>query len=381
MPRIRTLLLTAFTLLAAAAPAGAATQQFAGTLEDGRRLVTFTAQSPGALTAPRVLRGLAAGERLLALGARDGTLYGLGSTARVYVVDVRRARVAPATPDGRSALAGLRGTRFSLAVAPDRSFVRILSDVGQDVTLELRTGTVQDGPGLRLEDGTPIRPAVDLAADGRLVGVDLGRELVVRETAPGSGVMAAQALQGMRSLDPGRIGEPIAFALGADGRGRLTATLVDRARTRQSVTVEIDPASGRASPRLAFFLRRVDAFAPLRLVAEDDAAPRARIRVPGTLSVRELLATRRLRVSVGMPEAGQVLTSLRTSRRAGSRPVGFSLATVDLPSTIRTQQLFVNRRDRRILRRAIGTRIAVVVTTNDFAGNGRSVVRWTRLVR
>ena len=59
------ILVFAVVLMVVATPSPAA-ERFAGITERGR-LVGFTSQNPYALTRPKVVRGLAAGERIAAL--------------------------------------------------------------------------------------------------------------------------------------------------------------------------------------------------------------------------------------------------------------------------------------------------------------------------
>jgi Domain of unknown function (DUF4394) len=381
MLRPRILLTVALAGLAAAVlptPAGAATQSFAGILDDGR-LVRFTSEAPTALTTPIPVRGLEAGEQLLALGGHRGRLYALGSSARLYTVDPAIGRAAP-TAGGRPLAQGLRGRRFSLAITPDGAHARIVSDVGQDVFVDLASGAETPGPGVRGEDGAPLRPAVTIAPDGRLVGFDVTRRLAVRETQPGSGVLATSAPQGLQRAFSFPPTEPSAYALDFAGRGFLLTAFTDnRGRDRQSQVVRFEPAA--APVRAVFggaFLRRLTTIGALGQVPEDTRPPRARITVPRTMSLRALLRTQEVPATVRVDEAAQVIVSLRIGARGRA---GFGLQTLDIPTSYRRLQMPLNQRDRRVLRRAAGRRIRVAITTGDFAGNGRTVIRSTRLTR
>jgi hypothetical protein len=366
-------------VLCAAVPirAQAATQQFAGVLEDGR-LVTFTSQSTFALTTPLRIVGLRPNEQLVALDrGADGVLYGLGSSATLYSIDLPTGRAVNAM-GGRTIAQGLRGRRFSLIVGAEGDRARILSDVGQDVIVEVRPGGADaDGPGLRTQDGTMVQPAADAQPDGRVVGVDLARGALVRETAPASGVVATTPLAIDRRRLPTGISEPTAFSLGADGRGWLLAVLTDQQRNRQSQLLSVDTATGAARPLQSTVTRRLGAFSALGLVPDDTQDPRLRIRVPRTLSVRRLAADLPLPVTVRTDEAAQIVYSMRIGRRQ----VGFSFVSRDTPGTLRRISLFVNRGDQRLLRRSVGRRAQLIITSNDFKGNGRSVVRQVRLTR
>ena len=73
----------------------------------------------------------------MALGRGARGVVAVGSSARLYGLDLATAR---ATAIGPPFAQGLRGSRFSLAVAPGGDRARLLSDVGQDLVVDLATG-------------------------------------------------------------------------------------------------------------------------------------------------------------------------------------------------------------------------------------------------
>lgn len=370
--------LIALTLLALPASAQAA-ERFVGVLENGQ-LVTFTSQEPYGLSRPLRVRGLVPGERIVALTVGlHGQLVGVGTSARLY--DINRAR-GLARPLGPPFPQGLRGTRFSLAAAPGAPRGRLLSDVGQDLIVNLATGETEPGPGLRrVDDGAPVRPAADMAPAGQLVGVQLGPETLLRETAPGASTLAATRLA-MPPASP-RLGEPIAFQLGADGRGYVLAVLSDRRRFRQSSLFTLDPTTGKLDLvrdrflRLRFFGRRLTTFASLGSVPDDRTAPRARVTVRSRMSVRGLLH-RFLPVRVTVSEGAFVTVRLNLGRRF----VGQAFGSRDTPGTVRLHEFRVTGKERRDrLRRAVGGRARLHVFVTDRKGNRRQVSRTIRLTR
>ena len=211
------LALAFIVLLLLPAPAHAA-EGFLGVLEDGRT-VRFSSQEPFALSTPRRPVGLAPGERLVAVSDGPHGPVGIGSSARLYALDPDTGR---ATAIGAPFEQGLRGSRFSLAAAPGAASARLLSDVGQDLVVDLQTGATQLGPVLlNAADGARVRPAADVAADGRLVGVQLGPSTFLRETAAGSSAMEASPL----ALPPEpKLAEPLGFQIGADGGATCSAS-------------------------------------------------------------------------------------------------------------------------------------------------------------
>jgi hypothetical protein len=93
-----TIALVVFTVLLVvlATPAPAA-ERFAGVTERGQ-IVEFTSQNPYALTKPKTVRGLAAGERLVALGQGARGVVAVGSSARLYALDLTTARATAIGP-------------------------------------------------------------------------------------------------------------------------------------------------------------------------------------------------------------------------------------------------------------------------------------------
>jgi hypothetical protein len=350
-------------------------EAFLGVLEDGR-MVRFTSQEPFALSTPRRPVGLAPGERLVAVSDGPQGPVGVGSSARLYALDPASGR---ATAIGAPFEQGLRGSRFSLAAGPGAASARLLSDVGQDLVVDLLTGAAQPGPGLlRAADGAPVRPAADVAPDGRLVGLQLGPPTFLRETEAGSSTMESTGLKFDAELP---LAEPIAFQVGSDGRGYAVGLGGGNLRHRQSILVLIDPATGALvggqRPRVFFFSRRLTTFASLGRVAADRTPPRATVRFPGTMSVRSLLA-RGLPVRVRTNEAAQVTASLRL----GGRSLGFGFVTRDTPGVVDLHEGVVLRAgDRAVLRRSVGRRVRILVGVNDLKGNARRFAATALLTR
>lgn len=356
-------------------PASAhAVEGFVGVTENGR-LVRFTSEAPYALTTPKAPRGLAPGERLVALGKGARGVVGVGSSARLYAVDPVSGRVRPI---GAPFAQGLRGSRFSLAVAPRSDRARLLSDVGQDLKVDLLTGATEPGPGLRRErDGTPVRPAADATPDGALVGVQLNPGVLLRELASNTTTMAESRLETPMQLG---LGEPVAFQLGSDGNGYVVAVAADRQRDRQSVFLVSDPSTGKLRPPLRFsvqiFGRRITTFTAIGSVRADSTGPRARVGTPQRISARVLLRNR-IPLLVRSSEAGQVTVSLSV----GGERVGFAFANRDTPGLFQFDTFGLGRGEAAIVRRHIGRTVRIVVGVNDLKGNRRTFVRTARLAR
>ena len=366
----------AFTVLLLLPGSARGAEGFLGVLEDGR-IVRFSSQEPAALSTPRRPVGLVPGERLVAVGNGPRGPVGVGSNAQLYALDPDSARArAIGTPFEQ----GLRGTRFSLAARPGAASGRLLSDVGQDLVIDLETGATQPGPGLtRVDNGASVRPAATVAADGRLVGVQLGPATFLRETAPGSSAMDAGRLSlGLPSDLP--LAEPVGFQIGADGLGYVLGAAGGSARLRQSLMKVIDPATravaGGRRGTTFYFRRRVGAFAALGRVADDRTPPRVSLFLARTISVRTLLAGN-IPVSLRSDEAAQVTVSLRLRDE-----VGFGSTERDTPGLLAfDDSVLVSARGRAALRHAVGRRVRVLLRVSDLKGNTRRLARSARLTR
>jgi hypothetical protein len=393
MPLILAALLAALLLPSAAQ---ADTEGFAAVLQDG---TMDPLHEPG----PRRDHGPAArprpGPRRAPRGPRHagGVTYGIGSVGRLYAIDPRIAGAAPVGPPFPT---GLRGLRASLAVAPDGRSAQILTDVGQRLLVDTRTGAVTELPALRTDTGAATTPVAAVARDGRLTGVDPVARTLVTETDPGSGVMTA------RPLDTGRtprVSEPYAFTIATDGRGFLAAGAPDDvdgdgdadrdSDVRQSQLLRLDLPDTRLRPAGDVLPREVVALTTVGRVPEDRRVTGVRVRMPSRVSARQLLSRSRgariraLGMTIRADEAFQAVISLRVPRReTGPSASPSPTRTARTAGSITPRSAFpvdveVRGRDRQALQRAVGRRVSAIVGVRDPAGNRVVVNRRFTLTR
>lgn len=373
MPHRPVLLAALVTALAVAVPPPArAAEGFAGVLENGR-LAHFASDTLGTMSTPRLIRGIAPREQLVALDTAGPKAYAIGSTARLYAIDLRHAvatRIGPAFP------AGLRGRRFSLAASGDGRTADLISDVGQHLVVDLQTGAVADAPGLRSTDGSPVFPAVDRLGDGRLAGVDVPKRRVLTETAPGSNTFTSGPL----SLQPtaADFGEPGGFDVDAADRTWALAGFGGNRFRPQSLVSPIVLATGEPAndiPRA--FDRRVLTMTSTGAVPDDRRPARITVRLPRRgLSVRDLL-TGVAPITVVSNEGGQATAWIRITRRSA----GPGFDSRDVPGRYRIKYLRLAGDDRRVARQKVGRRVLLRIEFVDGAGNRTTVRRSVRLVR
>ncbi len=106
------------------------------------RLLGFDSASPGTLNSSGAITGLATGDNLIGIDFRPATgqLFGLGSSSRLYTIDVT---TAIATQVGTSTFTpALSGTDFGFDFNPVPDRLRVVSDADQNLRLNPATGAV-----------------------------------------------------------------------------------------------------------------------------------------------------------------------------------------------------------------------------------------------
>lgn len=114
------------------------------------RLMHFDRAQPGRFTWSIDVTGLAAGEKLVALDMRpsNGKLYGLGSNAKLYTVEpmtgvATLASTLAADPtDTTSPFTALNGGSFGIDFNPITDRLRLTSNAGQNIRIDVDTGAV-----------------------------------------------------------------------------------------------------------------------------------------------------------------------------------------------------------------------------------------------
>ena len=133
------------------APPSAAGDTFA--LTSANRLISFNQSSPTLMQGSVSIGGLQTGESLLAIDIRpaDGKLYALGSTGRMYAIDLStgsatlKSNLTADSSDATNPFTGLGGTDFGIDFNPVVDRLRVVSDTGQNLRINVDTGaTITD---------------------------------------------------------------------------------------------------------------------------------------------------------------------------------------------------------------------------------------------
>lgn len=371
----RTLLTTAALAAAVIAPSAAnAAEGFTAATSDGQIAELHSDTSPG-LSGLHKVAGLAAGERIVGLErAPSGELLALTSAGNIASVDrdtgkatVKFAAPVTAAVDPKAAL--------TFAVAPDGASARIIT-AGRDVSINLTTGAASAGPGLTFaagdaNAGVQASPALDYAADGRLIGVAGARGAYAVQTAAGAATLQTLDATPFPNLQPER------STVASDGSVWTAANYSDKPnRPAQSRLVRYDPATGQIKGQNGVFLGvRLDALTADGPVADDKTAPTATFS--GKVVQREVKRGNAywdgLRVKTS--EGGQTV-----ALRLNGKVVGFGLVTRYTAGSA-SLDFGATKKGAAALRRAAKAhrRAVVHITVRDWAGNKHIYDRSVRL--
>ena len=123
-------------------------------LTASNKLISFDRASPGAVRTTAAITGLQSGENLLGIDFRpaDGQLYAVSSTGRIYVINggtgaaTLKATLAADATDTTAPFTALAGTAFGVDFNPVADRLRIVSNTGQSLRINVDTGaTTTDG--------------------------------------------------------------------------------------------------------------------------------------------------------------------------------------------------------------------------------------------
>jgi hypothetical protein len=154
-------------------PKGASLSVQAVGLSTDARLVKFESSSPQIVTLVP-LTGLNANETLLTLDFRpaDGLLYGISNAGRVLRIDAatgavtRQAFMMADASDASAPYAGLAGASFSASFDPVLDRMRVISNVGQNLLINVSSGATTTDALVQTSGSASVVAA--LAYDNRL---------------------------------------------------------------------------------------------------------------------------------------------------------------------------------------------------------------------
>ena len=188
-------------------------------LTDDARLSSFQPASPNTLSTPVAISGLGSGESVVGVDFRpsNGRLYALTSAARLLTVEPDTGVSAPvatlaADPaDATLPYAGLTGTRFTVDFNPVADRLRVISDTGLNLRINVDTGaTTTDGVINRATPAVVLAGAYTNSFTGTattdLFDIEGNENALARQAPPNDGTLVNIApltvpLNGQAALD------------------------------------------------------------------------------------------------------------------------------------------------------------------------------------
>jgi hypothetical protein len=174
----------------------------------GNQLLELTSDASTKVDAHEVA-GLAPGEQLVGLDFRkNGTLYGVGTTSRLFSIAPKSATAAAIS--SAPFAAPLDGTAFGFGFDPISDLARVASNTSENIRIEAETGTVTnvDGPlhyaaGDANANALPRVSAVAYAADGAGYALDAQTGSLARIVDSYSGELETIGALGVTVTDIG----------------------------------------------------------------------------------------------------------------------------------------------------------------------------------
>lgn len=122
-------------------------------LTASNKIITFHRDAPTAIVSAVALSGIPAGEWVLGMDYRpaDGALYAVASGGGIYTINpstgmATKKSQLTSSPDNKTPLTSLTGSSFAVDFNPVADRLRVVSDTGQNLRINVDNGvTISDG--------------------------------------------------------------------------------------------------------------------------------------------------------------------------------------------------------------------------------------------
>jgi hypothetical protein len=114
--------------------------------------ISFYSDAPGTILSALAITGLQGSEEIRGIDFWNGTIYGLGSSSRLYVIDPNTGNATQVGTGQFSTL--LDGQSFGVDAGPGG--MHVVSDLGQHLVVDNTTGSVSVNPKLTYAAGDPF---------------------------------------------------------------------------------------------------------------------------------------------------------------------------------------------------------------------------------
>jgi hypothetical protein len=135
-------------------------------LTASNKIITFNREAPAAVLSAVALTGIPTGEWVLGIDYRpaDGALYAVASGGGIYTINpatgvATKKSQLTSSPDNKAPLTALTGSNFAVDFNPVADRLRVVSDTGQSLRINVDNGiAISDGaingvPGARVVAG------------------------------------------------------------------------------------------------------------------------------------------------------------------------------------------------------------------------------------
>ncbi len=224
-------------------------------LTTDNHLVSFKPLTPGTIDSDVAISGLAGGEGIVGIDFRpaDGALYAVTDLGRVYTLDITTGALANgatlvANPlDSTAPFTGLSGTRFGIDFGAADGVLRIQSETGQNLRVNLADYTVITDGTASISGVTPQIVAAAMtnpyagATSSLQYSIDAASNSLLRQTS----VNGTQALVGILTVGgaPATFQTDGGFDIAGAENGLPVAALLPTGAT-QSVLYRVSLANG-----------------------------------------------------------------------------------------------------------------------------------------
>ncbi len=222
---------------------------FAAT-SDGR-LVSFKPNSPTTFDTDMPITGLQGGESVIGIDFRqtNGKLYGFTSTGRIYTIDPATAAASAGVSlmadaaDTTAPYSMLTGTTFGVDFNPVADRLRVVSDLGQSLRINVDTGaTTTDtnlNPGAPQVVAVGYKQSFPATTATQLIDIDLATNSLQLQNPPNDGVLAP-----IGALDPALTFSNVAGFDIAGGDDGLSIASLQPTGSAQSVLYRVNLKTG-----------------------------------------------------------------------------------------------------------------------------------------
>ncbi|WP_312518849.1 DUF4394 domain-containing protein [Massilia sp.] len=173
-------------------------------LTASNRLVSFNRDAPATIRTNVAIQGLQGGDTLVGIDVRpaDGKLYGVSSSARLYTIDTAsgaatlKSTLSADASDTSAPYAALAGTAFGVDFNPVADRLRIVSNTGQSLRINVDTGVtttdgeINGGPANTMITASAYTNSFAGTATTTLYGIDGASGTLYVQNPPNNGTLA-----------------------------------------------------------------------------------------------------------------------------------------------------------------------------------------------